>query len=464
MSNRAERINDLIELFFNRKIKISKVDGSKGAFISYENYMKNKEKYVSGDEKDGVVPSTMKLRDGKGDTIGDAMLSSILKAKNVSEDNNDLVNSFLHFYYKMFGKFSRRIDDTSEFIQIFLFLMTEAGYALKELETVDELLADKKLFNTRIKYIKQYIEHRLPLEVNPDVERVNIGEVNGKARYKYIKMNGIESNSINNLITNDEGENTEIGDTLDDSSNFFNSENQDAQYNFFLEWFLENRERLLTKKQLTQFELLREVYITNTDRGKQTEAYRKAMLEDVFTKSDYYRKFKMAVKKRVLDAYNREFEDKSEHGYRTKYRKEMSKAFTEFIEIADNPQTVFPYKRQVDISKHVAKYYDEYEDFEVTICKDMALEDKKDIVRCVNKGQLLSHRQIRIMRNNIMKYIEKNKEFIYVPAKQYNEDYSEFMFDALRKMSDDDMLAVVRPDGSIVAVEKDIEELIDDVI
>ncbi|WP_414043063.1 hypothetical protein ACMGE9_12340 [Macrococcus sp. EM39E] len=370
-------------------------------------------------------------------TIDDTELCSIganLKIKGIDNlDGASRQSRLARFYVKMYNKYKYQIEVKSDFIQIFAMLFVEGANQLDQLESLDELLADDKLYNTRMKYIRDYIENHIMIEVNPYSKTISLArDENGKEIRKTITLDGAD-NSIHTIVNNDD-EQSELINFLGDENKLWTYGDK-AHYNHFLQWFDENKERLLTEKQLQKYEALKDIYVAKTDNSKETQANRRAMYDMSNLNKQDIKAFKRIVKNRVVKKYQEEFGTENKYGFNTNNRNKMREVFEQYVEMC-NASDMFDdaTHRQIELSKYVAQHY-ETEAFEIVITKGLSLDEKKNIVRCCKSKELLSHRIIRLIRQNIEAELAKEVREV-VPAKQEWEGYNEYTFNDVRHVKE----------------------------
>lgn len=369
-----------------------------------------------------------------GGNKGEEFVAGVLELKGerllkADRNSKDRRASLAKFYLRLKKKYAFKMDYPEDFIQVFSMLFVEACYQLDELESLEELLSDSKLYNMRMKYIRDHIEHYVIIEVNPNAKRVMIGtDDNNKAIVKTID---IECTSVNALVENEDGQASELVNSLNEENELFKYGRQ-ATYNHFLQWYLDNKEDVLTQKQLDKYNSLKNIYTPLYDNSNQSRAEKAEMYKEAdITKSDF-NKFKNNVKNRVTKKYEEEFGKVNKYGFNTKNRETTRSIFEEYIRLADDSDWTSADDRQIALSLYVAKYYDSREEFEVVVTANMKLDDKKEIVRAVKGKDLLSHRVIRLIRSNIVEHLEAFKDMEIKPAKQTWNGYTESTYAGLK--------------------------------
>lgn len=431
---KQKNTEELTEYHFEKAIIIGSNKGFQ-TVVGYDDYNKDKDHYISNVKVGGQLNKT---------------LSTTIRVKglailNENRNSNDKRAIFAKYYLSHMKRFGFLADSKDDFLQTFALLFVEACDSLNELEPLNELLADEKLYNTRMKAVRDYIDHNIYAEMNPDVVKMDLGrDENGKHVVVNTILKGIkEDTRVESVIDN--GEDTiERGDTLTDENKLFTYGNK-SKLSHRMQWFVDNAETLLTKNQFEKYNMLKDIYVAKTDSSTKTETKerRKAMLEMVDMTPQQLNQFMKSVSKRVNKKYETEFgSEMSKLGYSYESRKEMREVFERYVELCDSPDA-FDYDvnnldldlrliRQEELSKYVAKNYDR-EEFELVIIKGFNTEQKREIVRTVLGKQLLSHKAIRLIKQNIVNHLESIKDINVTPATQTTENYSEYMYQGLKE-------------------------------
>ena len=178
-------------------------------------------------------------------------------------------------------------DFVQEYAGLFLFVAQE----LEVLEPLEELLANHDIYKQRIRFIMDGISHEMYSVAYPNKTKVKTRE-----GYKYV-----DNNTTSYDVEVGEGsEQTKLINLIGEDQNIFSSK-QESTHNHFIQWFLANREDLLTNKQLATFESLREIYKPKQGNTKEDNAIRKQMLEDAGIESRSMMKQFKNIKKRVVE-------------------------------------------------------------------------------------------------------------------------------------------------------------------
>lgn len=423
-----DNVQQLMEYLVVKNVMVADENGGLPEYVTEEYWSKNKDSMVSSDEhREGSKPTGM-TRKSTGKT---PMIQIVLKMTGeriIQKNEEDNRAKFYKFYLQQFRVNKVGYESVDDFTQTFTLKLFEACVHLDELEDLEALLNDEMLYNTRMKYIKRYISEELKKENvrNGNYEHVSTTDENGKRVNVIVGLDGISgknTKSINELIPNSEGENVELSDMLNDYNNLY-SDKGEAKYNHFLTWFLNNKEDILTKSQLNKYNTLKDIYTVKYDNSRKSNTERGEMyLVANITKSQF-NQFRKNVKNRTTKAYEQEFDNFNRNGFSTDDRKLAVDIFKGYVEEADNSTKYFTAEdRQVELSEYVAKYYDDYEEFEIVITRGLSVDEKKEIVRTVLGKQLLSHKVIRMINNNIKVHLETVREV--KPAQQEWEGYSE---------------------------------------
>lgn len=434
---KQKNIEELTEYHFEKAIIIGKNKGFQ-TVVGYDAYNKDKDRYVS----DSKVGSLL------NETLSTTIRIKGLAILNEDRNSNDKRAIFARYYLSHMKRYAFLADSKDDFLQTFALLFVEACDSLKELEPLNnELLADEKLYNTRLKAVRDYIDHNIYAEMNPDVIKMDLGrDEDGKHVIVNTILKGVkEDTRVESVIDN--GEDTiERGDTLTDENKLFTYGDK-SKLSHRMQWFVDNAETLLTKSQLEKYNKLKDIYVAKTDVSSKTETKerRKAMLEMVDMTPQQLNQFMKSVSKRVNKKYEMEFGTEMDKlGYSYESRKEMREVFEKFVELADSPDA-YDYDvndldidlkliRQQGLSEYVQEHYDK-EEFELVILKGFDIEQKREVVRTVLGKQLLSHKTIRLIKQNIVNHLESIQHINVTPATQTTENYSEYIYNGLKEIA-----------------------------
>lgn len=432
-----DNVQQLVEYLVVKNVMVADENGRLPEYVTEEYWSKNKDSMVSSDEyREGSKPTGM-TRKSTGKTpmiqIGLKMSGERIIQKN-EKDNRA---KFYKFFRYIYSRNKVNYESLDDFTQTFLLLFVEACNSIKELEELEVLLADSKLYNKRMKYIKSFIEERIKDEniKNGNYEKVTVKGENGNVNIMVglEGYSGLNRNSINDLLPNENGKLVELAELMADENRIYHSKGE-AKYNHFLTWFLQNKEEILTKAQLERYNKLKDIYVATATKNKESDRIRREIYEEVGITKQQFNNFKKAIKDRVVKAYKKEFDNFNRHGFSTDDRKLAVDIFKGYVEEADNSTKYFTAQdRQVALSKYVAKYYDGYEEFEIVITKGLLGDEKKEIVRTVLGKQLLSHKVIRKINNNIKAHLKTVREV--EPAMQEWEGYSELALNGVKAES-----------------------------
>lgn len=444
---KQQNIEELTEYHFEKVVIIGNSSGYE-TVIGYDAYNKDKDRYVS----EGSVGGQMQMLDGGGNNIGLGKLSTTIRVKgleilNENRNSEDNRANFAKFYLSHLKKYGFLADSKDDFLQTFALLFVEGCNSLKEIEPLDELLADKRLYNTRMKGVRDYIDNNIHAELNPDIKRMDLGkDENGKHVYVNTTLKGLDTDTRIETTINFDTEDVELIEILTDDNKLF-TYGRESKLSHRMQWFIDNAERVLTKNQFEKFSLLRDIYVPRTDTSVKTDTKekRKAMLETAGMTNEHLNSFMKSVSKRVNKKYEEEFGERANSlGFNYEYRKEIKEMFETFIKLVDDIEiydideddfeTDIRELRQIRVTGHVAENYDKYEDFELVITKGLNLDQKKEIVRSVIGKQLLSNKLIRVIRDNIKKHLEVINNSEVKPAKQTTDNYDEYSFKGLKEM------------------------------
>lgn len=321
-------------------------------------------------------------------------------------------------------------DFVQEYAGLFLFVAQE----LEVLEDLDYLLANPDVYKQRIRFIKDGIAREMYHVANPDKQRVYTRD-----GYKYIDNS---ATSLDTPVGQGEDATTLVNLISDENSIFKQTE---SHHNHFVQYFLDNREQILTKKQLTTFETLKDIYQPKAGNTKKDNAQRQLMLQDANLNNRNMKLIFKRIKDRVTDAYEKEFNGVY-HSHSYKDRKGLYEVMAEYIESADYPGWNTAQERQRELNGIIQDYYNVYEELELTMTKGLSSEEKKEIVRGVNGITLISHKVLRKVNNNIKAEISNHKPLM-IEASYPSFDYNENPFAGLSKLHESNL--VITTSGTV---------------
>lgn len=370
----------------------------------------------------------------KGTKDKNNTVNSVIKLKGL--DNNATVQQkdlALHFLslkkrYSVSLDYFTTEDLIQEFASLFLFVAQE----LEVLEDLDYLLNNIDIYKQRIRYIKDDISREFYTVANPNKIRVKTRE-----GYKYIDKN---VTSIDTPV-GEEGET--LKDLLSEDNSLYT--HKESHHNHFIQWFLENRATILTNKQLTTFESLKDIYEPKTSNTRVDNEQRKLMLDEANLTNDSMKKIFKNIKKRVSKKYEEEFNGVYHPVNYEKY-KSLDEKLAEYVESADYPGWNTAEERQRELTGIIQDYYNISEEFELIVTKGLTLEEKKEVVRGVNGITLISHKVLRKINTNIKEILD-NKQELDIKVNYPMFDYQENIFKGLSNMQSSNL--VITTSGTI---------------
>lgn len=344
-------------------------------------------------------------------------INSVIKMKGLM-DSPTPEQADLAIHFKSIKKrYSVSMDyfTTEDFVQEYAGLFLFVAQELEVLEPLEELLANPDVYKQRIRFIKDGIAREMYTVAYPDKQRVQTSD----GSYKYI-----DNNTTSLDVEVGEGsEQTKLINLIGEEQNIFSTKSE-STHNHFIQWFLANREDLLTNKQLATFESLREIYKPKQGNTKEDNAIRKQMLEDAGIESRSMMKQFKNIKKRVVEKYQEEFKGKW-HPVNYEKNKAVDEMLAEYVESADSPRWETVEDRQVELNGIIQDNYNGSEEFELIITEGLSLNDKKELVRAVRGSEMASNRVLRLVNNNIKQAMKErtplNIEASY-PSFEYNEN------------------------------------------
>ncbi|UXV49010.1 hypothetical protein MUA24_14485 (plasmid) [Staphylococcus aureus] len=274
--------------------------------------------------------------------------------------------------------------------------------------------------------------------LNPTTKAINLGtDHKNKKVVAFLDLKKFGASLNAPTKTN---ENTEIISLLGDDNKLYEAHDKNSTiYTHFIQWFLANKDSILTEKQLDMYNNLSYLYVPLTDGTKETKKLRAQMYEDMgFNNVDDPRqKMKRLmnnIRKRAIEKYQKEFGDNAfKYGFSYNYRIQERAVLNDLLQMIDNVEQFddgsedcdIMGNRQIAVSKYVREFYDVFEQFEIVITKGLTLDEKKEIVKTVLGKQLLSNVMIRKIKNNVQTYLKNNPSVDIKPAKQEFEGYTE---------------------------------------
>lgn len=316
-------------------------------------------------------------------------------------------------------------DFVQEYAGLFLFVAQE----LEVLEDLDYLLANPDVYKQRIRFIKDGIAREMYTVAYPNKQRVQTSD----GSYKYIDNN---TTSLDVPVNTGDGA-TDLINLIGEEQSIFSNKTE-STHNHFIQWFLANRSDLLTNKQLTTFESLREIYKPKQGNTKKDNAIRKQMLEDVGLEARSMQKQFKNIKKRVVKKYEEEFKGKW-HPVNYEKNKAVDEMLAEYVESADSPRWETAEDRQVELNGIIQDNYNGSEEFELTITKGLSLEDKKELVRAVRGVEMASNRVLRLVNTNIKQAMKERKP-VEIEASYPEFEYQENMFAGLSQLEGNNLM------------------------
>ena len=318
---------------------------------------------------------------------------------------------------------SMEYSTVEDFIQEYAILFTEAAYQLDVLEPMRILLDDPETHKIRLGFIKTYITNKFNLVANPqDIV------VNTSSGRKYISADVAD---LGQEVESETGSVDYLINLIPEDRNIFAK--HESNYNHFIMWILENEnyKNILTKRQSEIFEKLLDTYQPLSSRSKETLALRKAMLEDIQLSNTHIDRTFKAIKKRCNDAYKKSF-DTDMKSHVTANSEKLHDVLNNYIEQANYPNWETANERQEVLTNLITTNY-ENEEFELIITKELTKDEIVNIVRATKEKEMVSHKVLRKVNNNIEKYLTLYNPMEVEPSLPSYE-YKEDTFSGLGKM------------------------------
>lgn len=321
-----------------------------------------------------------------------------LKMYGQSEEQINIVKHFNSMVKKF--KTSLEFWDRNDMLNTYSTLFYMASTQLEVLEPIETLKADPEAYRARLSYIKTVVSHEFALVANPNTTIIKSGD----SRY-YLTP---DVYSIDAPADSADDCTDELSDALGEEANLFHVSNQKAHHNHMITWFLDNKETILTRKQLEVYNTLSEIYKPREDNTKRSNEERAQMLEDAGISkkmmNDYFRN----IKKRVTQKYEEEFNG-TYHSHQSLTHMKLDEMINEYKRLSD-----YPYETQVDRQDALAEFleqaYNSYE-FENIATTGLTKDEKRNIVRGVIKPleHKIDNRLLRVIKNNLTEYQKTHK-------------------------------------------------------
>ena len=367
-------------------------------------------------------------------------INSVIKMKGLM-DSPTPEQSDLAIHFKSIKKrYSVSMDyfSSEDFVQEYAGLFLFVAQELEVLEDLEYLLANPDIYKQRIRFIKDGIAREMYTVAYPDKQRVQTSD----GSYKYIDNN---TTSLDVPVNTGDGA-TDLINLIGEEQSIFSNKTE-STHNHFIQWFLANREDLLTNKQLATFESLREIYKPKQGNTKEDNAIRKQMLEDAGLEARSMQKQFKNIKKRVVKKYEEEFKGKW-HPVNYEKNKAVDEMLAEYVESADSPRWETAQERQRELNGIIQDNYNESEEFESVITEGLSLDDKKELVRAVRGSQMASNRVLRLVNTNI-KQAMKERTPLNIEASYPEFEYQENPFSGLSKLPQSNL--VITTSGTVTA-------------
>lgn len=358
-------------------------------------------------------------------------INSVIKMKGLM-DYPTPEQSDLAIHFKSIKKrYSVQMDyfTTEDFVQEYAGLFLFVAQELEVLEDLEYLLANPDVYKQRIRFIKDGIAREMYTVAYPDKQRVQTSD----GSYKYIDNN---TTSLDVPVNTGDGA-TDLINLIGEEQSIFSTKSE-STHNHFIQWFLANREDLLTNKQLATFESLREIYKPKQGNTKEDNAIRKQMLADAGLEARSMQKQFKNIKKRVVEKYQEEFKGKW-HPVNYEKNKAVDEMLAEYVESADSPRWETAEDRQVELCGIIQEHYDNSEEFELVVTEGLTLEEKKEVVRAVRGTELASNKVLRKINTNIKKAIAKRVP-LEIEASYPSFEYQENPFAGLSQLEGNNLM------------------------
>src|SRR5699024_1335058 len=192
-------------------------------------------------------------------------------------------------FLKFYKKYSRNFN-YEEFIGVYSVALTEACAVLGDrFPNFRDFKYDHKIQMEAMRYLKVVIENSLYRLNNPD-------SVQTRVKYKNVFVHA-EITSLNAIQEAYREHDNEF--ELDDSNNLWDiDEDRLYEFNYYIQHFLKNKGRIMTKKQADYYEAIKEVYVP-----KNSEITKKEMLKEAGYTQAQHHKYMLNIAKRAEEDF-----------------------------------------------------------------------------------------------------------------------------------------------------------------
>src|SRR5699024_10369138 len=134
--------------------------------------------------------------------------------------------------------------------------------------------------------------------------------------------------------------------------------------NHFISWVLENKETIMTARQLEVFDFLLENYVALTDRTPELMAQRNEIFKQVNLTSNTANKMFKAIKEKCTKKYETEFSN-IYYSHVTAGRMSLNDVLNSYVASADDKKREIAEERQVELNAIIQENYNDNEAFEL---------------------------------------------------------------------------------------------------
>ncbi|MFB3194889.1 hypothetical protein [Staphylococcus pseudintermedius] len=363
----------------------------------------------------------------------DNVINSVIKLKGLKDSPTPYQKDLAKHFKAIKKRYSTSLEffTTEDMVQSYATAFLFSAQELEVLEDLDFLLNNPEVYQSRISYIKECINYDFYKIANPNTQKINTRD-----GYKYININAVSLDKKHGV-----GEDaTNLINLIGDENSLFKK--TESNHNHFVQWFLDNKEQILTKKQLETFNTLSTIYQAKMGNTKEDNRQRALMLQEAGLNNRNMKLLFKRIKERAVKAYEDEFNG-IYHGHNYNNHKGLYDVMVEYTESADFPAWNTVEDRQIELTKIIQKYYDTYEEFELTIIKGLTTDEKIEIVRGVKGKSLITHKVLRKINNNIKEYLKNNKP-LNIKASFPTFDYKENIYEGLSKLPENNLMITMQ--------------------
>lgn len=348
----------------------------------------------------------------KSGSIGFAGEKMITGKRTIKEEYLNDYRAYIYLdYISMKDTYGYKLG-YEEMISEYAIALTIACSKLGERFPDYEILKkDMKTQKQTVSYLKQTVSKIMWHSANPDTLQTRLAGKNVTVGNDVTSTDAIQDA----YTENDNG-----AFELSEENRLFVrdvDENDVYMFNSYIQTFLKNKEKIMTKKQLEFYENFKDNYV---DKNNEFVTKKQALKEAGYTQAQYH-SYIENIAKRAEDYFDK-------YGKKTsaseEYRITLRRVLKNYVKIVEQRTNLELYRLQT--SRIVQDNYD-HESFEVIILKGLTTEEKQHVVRTVKGQHYLTGDINRKIYLNIKEYL-KNNPFQEVKPSEIKSTYTESLF------------------------------------